>query len=59
MDKTDEKREVDHLVYEGYRVPNFIRLAWTLLIVFIFVYLLIHMWPDLKLWLGYVEDARH
>lgn len=46
-----EPSEKDFLQYRGNNVPRFIRLAWTILIVFCVYYLASYAWPDLKAWL--------
>jgi len=50
--ETAEKKETDLLVYRGNSVPRFLRLAWTLLVIFSIYYLAKFMWPDLKLWMN-------
>ncbi len=46
-----EPSEKDYLQYRGNHIPRFIRLAWTLLFVFIIYYLAVNAVPDLKIWL--------
>ena len=46
------EREVDHLVYVGNSFPRSLRLIWTIFLVAGFIYLVIHMIPDLRLWLA-------
>jgi len=48
----NENKEVDHLKYVGNQIPRFIRLAWTIFLVFGLYYLAAFMWPDLKTWIS-------
>lgn len=47
-----EPTEKDYLQYTGSQVPRFLRLFWTVFIVFGLIYLVKYMWPDLLQWLG-------
>lgn len=40
-------RETDYLRYRGNSVPRFLRLIWTLLILFCIFYMVKWAWPDL------------
>lgn len=43
-------QEKDFLVYKGNHIPKVIRLAWTLIAVFITWYIIVNVLPDLKIW---------
>jgi hypothetical protein len=57
MANPDEKSEVERLVYRGYNIPKFLRLAWTCLVVFSLYYLILYSLPDLKHWLGLLKNG--
>ena len=48
----NEPTEKDFLKYTGNKVPRVIRLAWTVLIVFVAMYVIAYALPDLKEWIG-------
>lgn len=50
-----EPSEKDYLVYSGNKVPRVIRFAWTVLIIFIVIYLFQWALPDLKLWIAKIR----
>lgn len=52
MVNDDSKQEKDYLEYTGNNVPKFLRFFWTVFIVFMFVYLIRYMYPDLIDWMN-------
>ncbi len=38
--------------YQGYKVPLVIKLVWAALIIWLIVYLIRYMGPDLQMWLN-------
>lgn len=46
------KDDTPKLEYQGYKIPFVIKLAWVLLIVWIITYSILHVLPDLALWLS-------
>lgn len=50
----DEKKlkERDFQVYQGWKIPAFLKMAWTALIIWQVVYLVTYLVPNLKEWLN-------
>jgi hypothetical protein len=48
----EKLKERDFHVYVGWKVPFFIKLAWTILITWSIVYGVVYITPDLRMWLA-------
>ncbi len=38
--------------YKSHKIPLVIKFVWTVLIIWLIVYLILYMAPDLKIWLN-------
>ncbi|MFZ8934911.1 MAG: hypothetical protein ACO20H_09595 [Bacteriovoracaceae bacterium] len=38
--------------YQGHKIPLVIKIVWSILIVWLIVYLVSYLGPDLKIWLN-------
>ena len=46
QDFEDEKK-----IYQGHKIPLFVKLAWFTFILWMIIYLIIFLIPDLKQWI--------